>query len=133
MFLSASNSQIRLPLHLEFILSNNYGKEMNNKMTAPGVLEVEVKEKLTTSTYAVWQAAVDEAGKILGCQMTPWEKYPGCGFDFIVILLADCKPNPNEDCGYAAYAYIGLGISVFVKDYGSIPSVVSHELGHNVE
>ena len=122
-----------LPLHLEFILSNDYDKEMNDKMTAPGVLQVEVKESLEKEhTYYVWQAAVHEAGKILGCQMTPWEKSPGCGFDFIAILLEDCK-SKNERCGYAAYAYIGLGISVYLREYGSYPSVVSHELGHNLE
>ena len=120
-------------LHLEFILSNDYGKEMNDKMDAPGVLEVEVKESLSeTSTYAVWQAAVKEASRILDCKIETWQKSPGCGLAFISILLADCK-FPGERCGYAAYAYIGIGISVFVKEYGSYPSVVSHELGHNVE
>ena len=130
---SASNSQIRLPLHLEFILSNNYGEEMNNKMDAPGVLKVEVKESLSeASTFDVWWAAVEKASTILDCKIELGKKSPGCGFDFIAILLADCKFK-DEKCGFAAYAYIGIGISVFVRDYGSIPSVVSHELGHNVE
>lgn len=108
---------------------------MNDKMTAPGVLQVEVKESLAkTSTDTVWKAAVQEAGNILKCHIwspwKPWQSF-GCGFDFIAILLEDCK-SKNERCGYAAYAYIGLGISVYLKQYGSFPAVVSHELGHNL-
>ena len=106
---------------------------MKNKMTAPGVLKVEVDESLEKEhTFDVWWAAVEKAEEILDCEIEPGRKSPGCGLDFIAILLSDCM-SKDERCGYAAYAYIGIGISVFVRDYASIPSVVSHELGHNLE
>jgi len=106
-------------------LSPDFGSDLNDKMTADGVLDVTIKSSLKKiSTEDAWPLAQKEAEDILGCKL-PY----GCGADHVAFLMEDCHKG---GCGWAAYAYIDWWPSVFVKDYGAHPAVVTHELGHNL-
>jgi hypothetical protein len=103
-------------------LSPDFGSDLNDKMTAAGVLDVTIKSSLKKiSTEDAWPLAQKEAEDILGCKLPD-----GCGADHVAFLMEKCYTG---GCGWAAYAYIDWWPSVFVEEYGAHPAVVTHELG----
>ena len=70
-------------------LSPDFGSDLNDKMTADGVLDVTIKSSLKKiSTEDAWPLAQKEAEDILGCKLPD-----GCGADHVAFLMDKLQEN----------------------------------------
>ncbi|KAL3817830.1 hypothetical protein ACHAXA_002697 [Cyclostephanos tholiformis] len=93
----------------------------DGRLSAPGVLDVTIGITLDNPrnvVRAAMQYAVEEK---LGI------KLPG-PYGHVMFVVATCK----QECGWAAYAYVGSWLSVFQGNYYAYPAVAMHEIGHNL-
>lgn len=110
----------------KFRVSTNYGGNFRNKLfSAPGVVDVDIRIRLDSSTQSsIREAAVRAVNEKLNVEL------PG-PFDHVIFLLEKCYPV-GTSCGFGGYAYVNHWLSVFVEENYIYPAVVMHELGHNL-
>jgi hypothetical protein len=93
----------------------------DGKLSAPGVLEVDIPMTLDNPRTAIRQAMQRAAEEKLGTRL------PG-PFGHVLFVQGRCR----NDCGWAAYAYVNSWLSVYQGDYFMYPAVALHEMGHNL-
>ena len=104
-----------------FQVSTNYPVDISQHLSAEGVIDVNIgisleEDRLSLTSTA--QLAVEEK---IG--------YPLSIFHHLLMIFEGCY---TADCGYGAFAYSSGIISGYIGDYWSYPSVVVHEIGHNL-
>ena len=104
-----------------FKVGTDYPVDISQHLSAEGVIDVNIsisleedRLSLTSST----QLAVEEK---IGCPLST--------FHHVLMIFEGCY---TADCGYGAFAYSSGIISGYIDDYWSYPSVVVHEIGHNL-
>ena len=108
--------------------TNEYNDQNIDKvLSAPGVMEVKIDISLSSSTQSQIRSAVLQAAQSkLGFSL------PGQSFDHVLIVAEHCYPNSQDNCAFAAYAFVNSWLSVYVDDNYKFPAVSMHELGHNL-
>ena len=104
----------------QFVATNDYdGAVPENRLAAPGVLDVALDVRLTHVTQeALVRAATTAAGRALGVAL------PG-PFDHVAFVVEGCYAVGGGYCGFNAYAYINHWLSVFFGLNYRYPAVVS--------
>ena len=98
-------------------IDESYG----GRLSAPGVLDVEIPMSLDNTRSDIRKAMQRAAEEKLGV------KLPG-PFGHVLFVQGRCQ----QDCGWAAYAYVNSWLSVYQGDYFMYPAVTMHEVGHNL-
>jgi len=98
-----------------------YDESYGGRLSAPGVLDVEIPISLDNPRANIRQAMQRAAEEKLGI------KLPG-PFGHVLFVQGRCR----QDCGWAAYAYVNSWLSVYQGDYFMYPAVTMHEVGHNL-
>jgi hypothetical protein len=103
---------------------NNSGQVNQSLYAAPGVIEVTIPIDLKTvsSMDEPENAVTAELQAKLGFNL------PG-PYESVLYVLEGCYGN---DCGWAAYAYIGGWLQVYQDSYYKMTGVLVHEVGHNL-
>jgi hypothetical protein len=87
---------------------------------APGVLEVTIDVTLDNPRATIRNAITTAVQNKLGYAL------PG-PYEYVMYSVESCI----QDCGWAAYAYVGSWNSVYQGGYYGMTGVQVHELGHN--
>ena len=97
-----------------------------NLISAPGVVDVKINIKLSESKQTDIIQAVRKATEAkLGINSLPGT------FDNVMMILERCYPV-DTTCMWAAYAYINSYLMVVAGETYEIPSIIQHEMGHNL-
>jgi len=102
-------------------ITNQYSSpNIDDKLSAPGVIDVKIDISLNNDKYVVHNAVTAAANAFLGYSL------PG-QHEQVMYVLEKCY----QGCGWAAYAYINSWMSVYQAGYYGMPGVQMHEIGHN--
>ena len=107
-------------------MTYDYGTaEYDSKLSAPGVVDVQIGIKLTTSPQAsIIQAAAVAAMEKMNVGL------PG-PFAHVIFILEECYTSDDE-CNFAAYGYVNHWLIATIGNNWMYPAVVMHEMGHNM-
>jgi hypothetical protein len=107
-------------------LTYDYGTtKYDSVLSAPGVIDVEIGIKLTTSPQlSIIQAAATAAMNKMNVG------FPG-PFAHIIFILEDCYTS-DDQCNFAAYGYVNHWLLATIGDNWKYPAVIMHEMGHNL-
>jgi hypothetical protein len=103
-------------------ITNEYNSpNIDDKLSAPGVLDVTIPISINGNRYTVHNAVTAAANAKLGYTL------PG-QHEQVMYILEKCY----QGCGWAAYAYVNSWMSVYQDRYYLMTGVQMHEIGHNL-
>ena len=106
---------------LKFQVSTDYPVDISQHLSAEGVIDVNIGVSLEEDRLSLTSSAQLAVEEKIG--------YPLSTFHHIIMVFEGCY---SAECGYGAFAYSSGIISGYIGDYWSYPSVVVHEIGHNL-
>ena len=105
----------------QFQVSTDYPVDISQHLSAEGVIDVNIGISLEEDRLSLTSSAQLAVEEKIG--------YPLSTFHHVLMIFEGCY---SADCGYGAFAYSSGIISGYIDDYWSYPSVVVHEIGHNL-
>ena len=107
-------------------MTYDYGTtKYDSKLSAPGVVDVDIGIKLTTSP----QASIIQAAAVAAMEKMN-VGFPG-PFAHVIFILEECYTSDDE-CNFAAYGYVNHWLIATIGNNWMYPAVVMHEMGHNL-
>jgi len=109
-----------------FKVSTDYPVDISQHLSAEGVIDVNIGISLEgNDKFEVTEAAQLAVEETIGYQLST---FSGGIFHHVLMIFEGCY----TDCGYSAFSFSNGFISGYIDDYWSYPSVVVHEIGHNL-
>ena len=112
------------------IVNNDYGSrtaEILSKLSAPGVLDVTIPISIQPFRYTeIYNALTKAVSDKLGFPAKPGP------FAHIIYILEKCYASPDDDCKWLGLAQVNRWSVVVHSKYFSFPTVILHEIGHNL-
>ena len=105
----------------QFQVSTDYPVDISQHLSAEGVIDVNIGISLEEDRLSLTSSAQLAVEEKIG--------YPLSTFHHVLMIFEGCY---SADCGYGAFAYSSGIISGYIDDYWSYPSIVVHEVGHNL-
>lgn len=106
--------------------SDSGSSTLNNKMDAPGVVDIRINEDLTKIDQSQLRSLIlKEVKNKLGVSL------PNV-FDHVMCVVEKCYQNSVDSCSWAAYAFVNSWFSMYQQDNYKFPGVTMHEVGHNL-
>jgi hypothetical protein len=107
-------------------MTYDYGTtKYDSALSAPGVIDVTIGIKLTTSS----QVSIIQEAAVAGMKKMK-ESFPG-PFTHVIFVLEECYTSDDE-CNFAAYGYVNHWLIATIGDNWKYPAVLMHEMGHNM-
>ena len=110
----------------QFKVSTEYPVDISQHLSAEGVIDVNIGISMEgNDKFEVTEAAQLAVEETIGYQLST---FSGGIFHHVLMIFEGCY----TDCGYSAFSFSNGFISGYIDDYWSYPSVVVHEIGHNL-